>query len=93
MIHIYEYATDSEMAHEIVLDKRKARSPYRCSLSLLMALGLPSHQNEQQTPRRYMQIPQTHFKHSPEMSPDRYVHTRGAYRCKFLGEISECPKF
>ncbi len=29
----------------------------------------------------YMQIPQTHLKQKLEMSPDRYIHTRGVYCC------------
>lgn len=41
-------------------------------------------QNEQLRLHAYMQIPQTHFKHVPEMSPDRYIHTRGVYRCYAL---------
>lgn len=31
-----------------------------------------------------MQIPQTHLKPMPEMSPDRYVHTRGVYCCNVM---------
>ncbi|MDE7465963.1 MAG: hypothetical protein K2M59_06005, partial [Muribaculaceae bacterium] len=41
----------------------------------------------------YMQIPQTHLKQMPEMSPDRYIHTRGVYCSNVFGEFSECPKF
>ena len=40
-----------------------------------------------------MQIPQTHLKRVLEMSPDRYIHTRGVYRYSVLWRCLECSTF